>query len=93
MNADTADEKVYITLARIGRPRGVRGEFYIQPLADDYGRFSRLKTVYLAQRRRRITTEAESFKVVSGKAVFKVRQINSPEEAQVWVIKKIEGAQ
>ena len=35
-------------------------------------------------RRRRITTEAESFKVVSGKAVLKVKEINSPEEVQVW---------
>ncbi len=84
MNAGTSEDKEYITLARIGRPRGVKGEFYLRPLAANYERFGELKKVYLAQRKHRVATEAESFRVISGKLVLKVKGIDSPEEVKAW---------
>jgi 16S rRNA processing protein RimM len=78
------DDDPYIALARIGRPRGVKGEFYIWLLADNLERFNDLKKVYLVRRSERMPTELETFHVVSGKTVIKVRGIETPEEAKLW---------
>ncbi len=78
------DDDPYITLARIGRPRGVKGEFYVRLLADNLERFHDLKKVYLVRRSERLPTELETFHVFSGKAVIKVRGIDAPEQARLW---------
>jgi len=77
-------DDAYIALARIGRPRGVRGEFYIRPLADNQERFYDLKKVYLTRGSKRLATELESFRILSGKAVIKVKGIDIPEQAKLW---------
>lgn len=84
MCAGTSENETYITLARIGRPRGVQGEFYVRPLAEDWERFYRLKKVYLVLRDRRLTTKVETFSIISGQAVLKVQGIDSPEDVKSW---------
>jgi len=78
------DEDGYIALARIGRPRGVKGEFYVWLLADNPERLHDLKKVYLVRREERLPTELETSCVVSGKMVVKVRGIDAPEQARLW---------
>ncbi len=84
MGTAALTDKTYITLARIGRSRGVEGEFYIWPLAEDRTRFNRLKNVYLVSGDRRQGGIVESFAEISGKAVIKIAGIDSPEEARRW---------
>lgn len=84
MSAAAADDGEFITLAQIGKPRGVGGEFYIWPLAEDIERFYQLKRVYLVRRKQRVAMEVESFRIVSGKPVIKVRGIDAPEDAHDW---------
>lgn len=84
MSAAAADDGEFITLAQIGKPRGVGGEFYIWPLAEDVERFYQLKRVYLVRRKQRVEMEVESFRVISGKPVIKVRGIDAPEDAHDW---------
>ena len=84
MARKTPDEDAYITLARIGRPRGVRGEFIVWPLAEDRDRFSELKKIYLVRESKRLAAEVESFQVVSGKTVIKVKGIDAPEQVKLW---------
>jgi 16S rRNA processing protein RimM len=77
-------QKGYITLARIGRPRGVQGEFLIWLFADHQDRLADVKKVYLVLREKRLITELESFRTVSGKTAIKVRGIDAPEQARLW---------
>ncbi len=74
----------YVVLARIGRPRGVRGHFYIWPIADNLERFEALRTIYLVNRRGRLAVEVEAFEIISGKPILKVRGIDTPEDARAW---------
>jgi len=78
-------EKGYVTLARIGRARGLAGEFIIWPLADDFERFTRLSQVYLVRRDKRVTAQIESFRVVSGRAVMKIKGVDAPEQVRLWI--------
>jgi len=73
-----------IALARIGRPRGVQGEFFIRLLADNQERLADLKKVYLVLRDKRLTTEVESYRILSGKPVIKVKTIDVPEQVRLW---------
>jgi len=74
----------YITLARIGRSRGVQGEFYAWPLAEDMERFSRLSAVYLVREKKRESHTVETAEVISGKLILKVNGIDSPEQVRFW---------
>ncbi len=78
------DTEAYVLLARIGKPRGVHGHFYIWPIADNLERFQELRKVYLVSRRARLTTEVEEFAVISGKPVLKVKDIDAPEDIKGW---------
>jgi len=85
MDAGTAADGRYISLARIGKPRGIAGEFYLRPLAEDLERFFDLRKVYMVRRNIRAAMEVESFRIVSGKPVMKLQGIDTPEDAQSWV--------
>jgi len=73
-----------IVLARIGRPRGVEGEFFIRLFAENQERLADLKKVHLVLRDKRLTTELESYRIISGKPAVKVKAINVPEQARLW---------
>ncbi|RKY83281.1 hypothetical protein DRQ09_10300, partial [candidate division KSB1 bacterium] len=38
----------FISIGKIGRPRGIKGEFFIHPLTDFPDRFKSLDSVYIS---------------------------------------------
>ena len=85
MASQKGEADAYVALARIGRARGVDGEFLVWALADDYERFYELTRVYLVRRDKRVAAEVESFRVVSGRGVMKVKGVDAPEQVRLWV--------
>lgn len=79
---------MFVTIGKFGRARGVRGELWVTPLADNSERWLALKEVYVAASRqdRRAAGDWQPFtielaRVIGGRPVLKLATINSPEEA------------
>jgi len=71
----------YITIGRMGRPRGVSGYIYISPATDDPGRFLELKEIFLTDQGRREKFQLEAAELVGGRPVVKIKGFDSREEA------------
>ncbi|MBI4873146.1 MAG: 16S rRNA processing protein RimM [Acidobacteria bacterium] len=71
----------WITLARLVRPRGIRGEVLAESLSNRPDRFSRLKKVMLMPAGR--PAEVEAVWWHGGRAVFKFAGVGSISEAEM----------
>jgi len=71
----------YVSVGKLGRPRGVHGEIWITPDTDFLERFADLKLIYLRNR-----AEWEEFKVISSRVIsnrpaIRLEGIKTPEDA------------
>lgn len=68
-------------MGRIGRPRGVDGDFAVIALTDFPDRFLEMSSVFVAESGSWTEFEIERSELVGGRPVMKLRSIDSPEAA------------
>lgn len=71
-----------VTIGKISRVRGLRGEMVVVPLTDDPHRFLKLEKVTLTKdgtSKEFLVEKAREFK---GKVLLKLKEVDSPEEAK-----------
>ena len=73
----------FITIARITRPRGVRGEVTAQILTDFPERFCKVGRVRLLCDAKVQWAEVESFRFHQNRVILKFLQFESPDEASL----------
>jgi 16S rRNA processing protein RimM len=71
----------FIVVGRIGRPRGISGEVYIEPATDAPDRFLELQEVYLIADGRRRQVKLQSVQIIGNRPVVRIEGVNSREEA------------
>jgi 16S rRNA processing protein RimM len=82
MSIDAAEP---VTIGRIIKPFGVRGEFHVRSLTDVPGRFRRLRSVTLvAPSGRTIQTTVSRVREAPGSLIVGVEALSTPEEAAVF---------
>ena len=77
------DRPEYIVVGRFGRPRGVAGEIYINPLTDNPERFRNNEPLWIETAEGWKELAVSSVTDISGRLVAKLNGINSPEEARL----------
>jgi 16S rRNA processing protein RimM len=73
--------EIFVTVGRLGRARGVKGEVYIIPMTDFPERFLSMSQIHLKNRDQWETVRLQSARLVSGRPVIKLEGIETPEEA------------
>ncbi len=73
--------EVFVTVGKLGRTRGVKGEMYIIPNTDFPGRFLDMSEIHLRYQDRWEKVHLDSSRIVSGRPVIKLEGIETPEEA------------
>ncbi len=76
-----AEAQKFITVGKLGKVRGVKGEIYVTPLTDFPERFVGQKEIFIDNRGQWIKFTIESAFLVSGRPVLKIKGIDNPEEA------------
>ena len=71
----------YIVVGRIGRPRGVTGEVYVDPATDSPERFLDLTDVDLVGNGERRPARMRAVQIVGKRPVVLIEGVNSREEA------------
>lgn len=71
----------FVTVGRLGRTRGVRGEMYIIPETDFPDRFLDMNEIFIQHKDGWKKTRLESSRIVSGRPVIKLEGIDTPEDA------------
>ena len=69
-----------ISIGKIGKPIGVKGEVNVLPLTSNILRYKKVREVYLPEKR-----EVEYFKFLSKKIILKIKGINTYEEAYLYL--------
>ncbi|UCG62215.1 MAG: 16S rRNA processing protein RimM [Candidatus Zixiibacteriota bacterium] len=81
--------EIYVTVGRLGRTRGVKGEIYIIPETDFPSRFLEMSEIFVRDRDQWDKIRLDSARVVSGRVVIKLEGIESPEEAARFTNREI----
>lgn len=68
-------------VGRIGRPRGVSGELYIDPATDSPERFLELTNVFLIEHGERRPAKLQSVNIIGNRPVVKFEGVDSREDA------------
>ncbi|MGB2769476.1 MAG: ribosome maturation factor RimM [Candidatus Zixiibacteriota bacterium] len=71
-----------VTIGKISRARGLRGEMVVVPLTDDPERFLKLEKVTLTKDGTSKEFFVEKAREFKGKVLLKLKQVESPEEAK-----------
>jgi len=71
----------FITVGKLGKTRGVKGEIYVTPLTDFPERFVDQKEIFIDHRGQWVKYKLESARLVSGRPVLKIEGLNSCEDA------------
>jgi len=71
----------FITVGKLGKVRGVKGELYVTPLTDFPERFVGQKEIYIDKRGQWVKIKIESAHLVAGRPVLKLEGIDNPEDA------------
>lgn len=74
-----------VTIGKISRVRGVKGEVVVVPLTDDPQRFLKLEEVTVTGDENSQQFFVERAREFKGKVLLKLRQVDSPEEARKLV--------
>ncbi len=74
-----------VTIGRIGRVRGVKGEMVVIPLTDDPDRFFGLKNIMISKRESTREFHIEGARKLAGRILLKLQEIQTPEEAKYLV--------
>lgn len=69
-------------MGRFGRPRGVAGELYVQPLTDFPERFEQSTAFWIESNQGWNELNLVSARWISGKLTVKIDGVDSPEEAK-----------
>lgn len=75
-----ADEE-FVTVGRLGRPRGLNGEIFVTPLTDFPERFENIEEIYVSSHDDWEKMNVVSGRIVSGRPVLLFEDINNPEQA------------
>jgi len=73
--------ETYITIGKLGKSRGVRGDIWVTVFSDFPERFLDLKEVYVGDRGTWQIRKLESAQMISGRPVLKFEGVNTPEAA------------
>ncbi|UCC45514.1 MAG: 16S rRNA processing protein RimM [Candidatus Zixiibacteriota bacterium] len=71
----------FVSVGKLGKTRGVRGEIYVTPTTDFPDRFLNLKEIFTSDRSDWVLMRIESSRMISGRPVLKFEGIESKEEA------------
>lgn len=71
----------FVTVGRLGRTRGVKGELYVVPETDFPERFLDMDEIFIQHKDGWQKTRLESTCLVSGRPVIKLEGIDTPEDA------------
>ena len=71
----------FVTVGKLGRTRGVKGELYIVAETDFPRRFLKMTEIYLRYKDKWETIRLESSRMVSGRPVIKLEGVDTPEQA------------
>ncbi|MGB8658751.1 MAG: ribosome maturation factor RimM [Candidatus Zixiibacteriota bacterium] len=74
-----------VTIGKISRVRGTKGEMVVIPLTDDPGRFVGLGKVTVSSAKRTGEFVVEQAREFKGKVLLKLKQVLSPEAAEELV--------
>ena len=74
-----------VTIGRISRVRGIRGEMVVVPLTDDPRRFRKLQKVIISKEETTKEFPLEGAREFKGEILLKLKQVESPEEARKLV--------
>ncbi len=74
-----------ITIGRISRVRGLKGEVVVIPLTDDPKRFAKLKKVTISTDQTTQELMVEKAKEFKGKVLLRLKQVENPTEAKKLV--------
>ena len=69
----------FITVGKLGRPRGVRGDIYVTPMTDFPDRFLELTEIFMDVRGEWQTVKIERSAMISGRPVLKFIGYDTPE--------------
>ena len=72
----------HILIGRIGRPRGLKGEFFINSFSESSEAFLKYKNFFLYSESELAPIDFEYLKKQNQKIIGKISDINSPEEAE-----------
>jgi len=72
----------YLKVGFIKKPHGLKGEFKVLPLTDDYNRFRKLKRVYLCVNGNYIQKEIDTVKVLADEIVLKLKEYDKIEDVE-----------
>ncbi len=85
-----------VTVGRIERPFGVKGEVKVRPLSDVPGRFEGLRSVsLLARNGRTLETSVTHVRRAGAEFILGLTGLNTPEDASLWrggLLQTIRGA-
>jgi 16S rRNA processing protein RimM len=73
--------ETYITIGKLGKRRGVRGDIWVTVFSDFPERFLDLKEVYVGDRGTWQKRKLESAQMISGRPVLKFEGVDTPEAA------------
>ena len=71
----------FVTVGKLGRTRGVKGELYIVAKTDFPQRFLKMTEIHLRYKDQWEIIRLESVRMVSGRPVVKLEGIDTPEKA------------
>ena len=71
----------FVTVGKLGRTRGVKGELYIVAETDFPQRFLKMTEIHLRYKDQWEKIRLESIRMVSGRPAIKLEGIDTPEEA------------
>lgn len=74
-----------VTIGRISRARGIKGEMVVLPLTDDPRRYLQLERVTISKEGNAREFEVEAVRELKGKILLRLKQVDSPEEAKKLV--------
>ena len=90
------NQRETVTVGRIERPFGVKGEIKVRPLSDVPGRFEGLRTVnLLARNGQTLETSVTHVRRVGAEFILGLTGLSTPEDASFWrggFIRTIRGA-
>lgn len=75
------DDEEFVTVGRLGRPWGVKGEIFVTPLTDFPERFDNIEEIFVSSKNDWEKKKVVSSKFISGRPVLLFENINSPEQA------------
>ena len=72
----------HILIGRIGRPRGLKGEFFINSFSESSEAFLKYKNFFLYYDSEFVSVDFEFLRKQNHKIIGKISDINSPEDAE-----------